>query len=281
MSKFAYTVVPGHFVQDGEPEDISKDVFTLPGLGLIEGSFGETNRGWAGFPDYLDQLNSESDQVRYKLVFATRHGEGYHNVKEAEVGTAAWESHWAKLEGDGKSVWADADLTPKGRGQAMAANAFWKDAAANLGLPLPRRHYCSPHSRCLDTCTLGFADIPGAPPFRPIVKEMIRERMGVHTCDRRRTRTWITENHPQFTIEEGFKEADELWKPDVRETLPEHAVRMKAFLDDLFTNDEEPIVSLTIHSGSIMALFSVIGHVLLHVAPGSIVPMLVRAEKIA
>lgn len=51
----------------------------------------ETNRNWSGFSDYLDQLNSESDQVRYKLIFATRHGEGYHNVKEAEVGTAAWE----------------------------------------------------------------------------------------------------------------------------------------------------------------------------------------------
>lgn len=52
---------------------------------------GETKPKWSGFSDYLDQLNSQSDQVRYKLVFATRHGEGYHNVKEAEVGTAAWE----------------------------------------------------------------------------------------------------------------------------------------------------------------------------------------------
>lgn len=191
------------------------------------------------------------------------------------------QSYWAKLEGDGKTVWADADLTPKGRDQALATNAFWKDAAANLGLPLARRYYCSPHSRCLDTCTLGFADIPDAPPFQPIVKEMIRERLGVHTCDRRRTRAWIAENHPQFAIEDGFKEADELWKPDVRETLPEHAVRMKAFLDDMFSHDDETIVSLTIHSGSIMALFSVIGHVGLHVAPGNIVPMLIKAERIA
>jgi len=88
---FAYTVVQGHFVQDTEPVDPSQDVFTLPGLGLIEGSFGQTNRDWTGFSDYLDELNRENDRVRYKLIFATRHGEGYHNVKEAEVGTAAWE----------------------------------------------------------------------------------------------------------------------------------------------------------------------------------------------
>lgn len=30
MSKFVYSVVPGHFVQDGEPEDISKDVVGCP-----------------------------------------------------------------------------------------------------------------------------------------------------------------------------------------------------------------------------------------------------------
>jgi hypothetical protein len=30
MSKFTYAVVPGHFVQDEEPEDISKDVVRCP-----------------------------------------------------------------------------------------------------------------------------------------------------------------------------------------------------------------------------------------------------------
>jgi hypothetical protein len=30
MSKFAYAVIPGHFVQDEEPEDISKDVVRCP-----------------------------------------------------------------------------------------------------------------------------------------------------------------------------------------------------------------------------------------------------------
>lgn len=28
---------------------------------------------------------------RYKLFFVVRHGEGYHNVKEAQVGRAEWE----------------------------------------------------------------------------------------------------------------------------------------------------------------------------------------------
>ncbi|KAK0705709.1 histidine phosphatase superfamily [Lasiosphaeris hirsuta] len=288
--QFTYTAVRGYFEQDeptANPDPV--DAVTLPGLGLIqrlyEGDDGSDRKegDWEAFARHLDHLNrTGGDKVRYKLIYATRHGEGYHNVKEAEVGKEAWESYWARLDGDGKTVWADADLTPKGRAQALAMNAFWQESAAKLKLPLPRRHYASPHSRCLDTCQLAFTGIAlpeGQPPaFQPIVKELIRERMGIHTCDRRRTRTWIAESHPGFVIEEGFAERDELWKPDIRETLPEHAVRVRAFLGELFANDSEAIVSLTIHSGTLIALFSVVGHPELNVAPGNVVPLLIKAQ---
>jgi broad specificity phosphatase PhoE len=163
---------------------------------------------------------------------------------------------------------------------------FWEDAAANTKLPLARRHYCSPHARCLETCELAFSTLalpPGAgavPPFKPLVKEHIRERMGVHTCDRRRTRSWIRESHPIFEVEEGLTEEDELWRPDVRETLGEHAVRIQAFLDGLFAGDDEPIVSVTCHSGSVVALYKVVGHPEVRVAPGAIIPVLIKADVV-
>lgn len=38
---------------------------------------------------FLDHLNKEADsQARYKLIFVIRHGEGFQNVKEAQVGRA-------------------------------------------------------------------------------------------------------------------------------------------------------------------------------------------------
>lgn len=163
---------------------------------------------------------------------------------------------------------------------------FWEDAAVSLKLPLARRHYATPLARCLETCEMAFSELalpPGkgeVPPFKPLIKELIRERLGVHTCDRRRTRTWIHENHPGFAIEEGFSELDQLWRPDVRETIEEHAARVEAFLDDLFASDDAPIISVTAHSGTILALYEVIGHPEVRVAPGAIVPILIRAEVV-
>ncbi len=73
---------------------------TLPGLGLIDRAY-ETDEafdprqekpGWERFAHHLNRLNEAGGgKTVYKLLFAARHGEGYHNVKEAEVGTAEWE----------------------------------------------------------------------------------------------------------------------------------------------------------------------------------------------
>ncbi|KAK3291873.1 histidine phosphatase superfamily [Chaetomium fimeti] len=302
--KLRYSAVTGYFKNDAQPTSSAGpglEAVTLPGLGLIDQVY-ETDEafdpqrekhGWERFAHYLGHLNKTGGgKTVYKLLYAARHGEGYHNVKEREVGTPAWESHWAKLEGDGHTTWADAHLTATGIAQARAMATFWADAAVTARLPLARSHYCSPHARCLETCELAFATLalpPGAgevpvPPFRPVVKEMIRERLGVHTCDRRRTRSWIRESHPLFVVEEGLTEEDELWRADVRETLEEHAVRMRAFLDELFAGagggDGEQIVSVTAHSGSIRALYEVLGHPGRKVAPGTIVPVLIKGEVV-
>ncbi|KAK4237156.1 histidine phosphatase superfamily [Achaetomium macrosporum] len=295
--KRRYTAVNGFFEQDYASKSLSSEegTTTLPGLGLIDRAYDtdeafdprREKHAWERFAHYLDHLNSTGDgKAMYKLIYAARHGEGYHNVKEREVGTLAWESYWAKLDGDEKTTWADAHLTQRGIGQAQAMKAFWETGASTLGLPLPRRHYASPLARCLETCELAFAGLtlPSSgheaeiPPFKPVVKELLRERLGVHTCDRRRTRTWIRENHPLFAIEDGFSEQDELWRPDVRETLLEHAARVEGFLDDLFVNDSETVISVTAHSGTILALYAATGHEEVKVAPGATVPVLIKAE---
>lgn len=161
---------------------------------------------------------------------------------------------------------------------------FWQDASSTLRLPLPGAHYSSPHARCLQTCELSFSGmaLPSGEiaPFKPVVRELIRERLGAHTCDRRGTRTWIRDNYPSFAVEDDFPEQDELWQPNVRETLAEHAVRVEAFLDDLFTNESATICSITAHSGTFLALYSAVGHKAVQVAPGNVVPVLIKAEVV-
>jgi broad specificity phosphatase PhoE len=153
-------------------------------------------------------------------------------------------------------------------------NNFWRSTSGII--PRAGLYHVSPMARCLETCRSAFTGLPG---FKPIIKEMVRERLGVHTCDRRHPRAWIAENFQEFAFEEGFVEGDELWRADVRETLEEHAVRVRKWLDDLFSGGEGEIVSLTAHSGTILALYEVIGHPAVRVAPGAVVPLLIRGEK--
>jgi hypothetical protein len=62
----------------------------------------------------------------------------------------------------------------------------------------------------------------------------VREWYGALTCDKRKTRAYIEEAFPQFDIESGLTDEDELWKMEARETR-EHAVtRAKTVLDRIF-----------------------------------------------
>lgn len=58
----------------------------------------------------------------------------------------------------------------------------------------------------------------------------------MHTCDKRATRTEIRTAFPDFSIEKGFTEEDELWMPDVRETDVERDLRIRMVLDRIFRN---------------------------------------------
>ena len=44
------------------------------------------------FEEQLGNLNAlDTPHVQYKILFLGRHGQGVHNVAEAEYGTSAWE----------------------------------------------------------------------------------------------------------------------------------------------------------------------------------------------
>jgi hypothetical protein len=132
--------------------------------------------------------------------------------------------------------------------------------------------------RCLRTTALAFAPSISNGTV-PVIKEKLRERLGVHTCDQRSSRSWITNTYPNFAIIDGFGEEDELWDPDRRETLEEHTERSISLLQDIFSNDESISVALTAHSGAIMALFAATGWKSIPVAAGAVYPLLVCATK--
>ncbi|KAL8695197.1 MAG: hypothetical protein Q9218_000235 [Villophora microphyllina] len=302
MKQFAYSTVTGYFLQD-EVATVAEDFdFTATNFGLLERDYKadvltphckEGTTQWERF-DREVRLNLSKDEfdgksTRYKVFFLGRHGQGVHNVAERRYGTAEWNRYWAAQDGDSTATWADAHLTGLGIQQAQAVNTFWRRQLADARTPAPGSYYTSPMRRCLATANLTFANLdlnracpnPDAPPktmYQPVVKELLREVNGVHTCDRRSSKSTLVTEFPNFTFEEGFSENDELWTPDHRETHEETDERMKRLLDDIFNNDYNSFISLTAHSGVICSLLRVLGHREFRLATGAVIPVLVEAK---
>lgn len=171
------------------------------------------------------------------------------------------QNHWSLLNGDDKTTWFDAFLTPAGENQADKLSTFWTTLLDKAGAPLPQSLYCSPLARCLQTSKHVFQPVMQAHglPYRPTVKEDLREHFTMHTCDMRRPRSWIAENWPEYAIEEGFTEEDVLGKLGRWETYAEHVARKTRALRDVFEGDESMVVCWTVHSMAIQAIFMALG----------------------
>jgi broad specificity phosphatase PhoE len=150
-------------------------------------------------------------------------------------------------------TWVDAHLTEAGIDQALKANAFWASQISIQRIPTPESYYSSPLTRCLDTANLTFSNLPlpDSQPFIPTIKELFREVIGVHTCDRRSSKSFIEERYPEWKLEEGFKEEDPLWSASERESDEAMDVRSKRVLDDVFESDGNTWISISSHSGEI------------------------------
>jgi hypothetical protein len=108
----------------------------------------------------------------------------------------------------------------------------------------------------------------------------MREALGLHTCDRRSSRSAIHARWPNFNFEQGFAEDDPLWTADLRESNSHLDARVKTLLDDIFTNDDHTFISFTSHSGALGGVLRVLGHITFSLQTGGVIPVLVKAEKI-
>ncbi|KAE8152047.1 histidine phosphatase superfamily [Aspergillus avenaceus] len=286
---FKFTTVPGYFLQD-EP-DTNPDTFDYTeNFGLIPRSYdsdGEfdphkSKTQWQRFKHHIDQLNGASGpETQFKLLFLGRHGEGIHNVAEARYGTKLWDCYWSLQDGDETGNWVDARLTELGRSQARTANEAWRKQMGNC-IPSPESYYVSPLNRCLETAAITFNEIglPGTEPFRPLIKELLRETLGLHTCDSRSSKSAIEKEYPLYRFEAGFAEEDPLYEAELRESDSARDARLKVFLGDVFASDVNTVVSMTAHSGAITSILQVVGHRRFALATGGVIPVLVRAERV-
>ncbi|KAJ3473178.1 hypothetical protein NLG97_g10470 [Lecanicillium saksenae] len=290
MSKWTFSVPEGYF-DDGVAlaaqlpggKLTTRPLFALTPRDYPSDADTTDKRPWARFTEHVKALNRESpENVSYKIMFFTRHGQGYHNLKNEQVGNEAWDSHFSYLDGDEETTWFDAFLTPLGVAQATALSEHWLASIAADGLPVPQALYTSPLARCLQTSLHFIKPVMDAHglPYRPTVKENLRERWTRHTCDKRRPRSWIAENWPACVIEDGFREDDLLCTLPDEETAAENEARNLAALADVFeARDGAEVVSWTFHSLAMQALLGCLGVPEFNVQPATTIALLVRGEK--
>ncbi|KAF8244468.1 phosphoglycerate mutase-like protein [Wilcoxina mikolae CBS 423.85] len=267
--------VPGFFAQDLNETDPASFDYITSNFGLLESS-------WGKFRSSIDALNCDAPEgTNYRVLYLARHGQGYHNVAEEYYGTPLWNEYWSKLDGNGTIVWADAKLTDVGIQEAKKANAAWK-TQIKAGIPLPNSYYSSPLSRSATTLQITWSDIvlDKKKPPKPLIKEKLRETLGVHTCDRRSSRSHIAETYPNFSIEDGFTEEDELWVPDIRESNEDRYIRLIESLHEIFRNDWSTYITISAHSGAISSILEVIGHRKFQLQTGGIIPVVVKVENV-
>lgn len=94
-------------------------------------------------------------------------------------------------------TWApDPNLTARGIEQAERAHQAWKRELAR-GAPLPQDWIASPFSRAASTLEITWKSINDR---RPVFREIWRETIGLHTCDKRRNRAYLAETYPQARL---------------------------------------------------------------------------------
>ncbi|KAF3007897.1 hypothetical protein E8E13_011022 [Curvularia kusanoi] len=285
---YKYTVQKGLFLQSEDSTDDTKFDFKKQNFGLIDRDYptdiGDTEEKlWSRFSRYIHSLASSTQPGEsYKVLFLGRHGQGVHNVAESKYGTPAWDCYYSYLDGYDGMVWADAHLTPLGEQQALDVHALWKTQLA-LSMPPPDRYIVSPLTRTIQTADLSFKDLslPQGKEYKPYIKELLREALGVHTCDRRSPASALRTTFPHLTFEPGFSDPDPLWQPDYREPRSARAYRLATLLDQVFTEEKEAVfLSFTSHSGAIASILEVLGHRRFALETGGVVPVVVRAERV-
>jgi broad specificity phosphatase PhoE len=289
-----YSTVPGYFLQDLNTTNSTTFDFVATNFGLInqtysniptKGQNGKPLSQWQQFSLELIRLNREAAKnVVYKLLFLGRHGEGYHNAAETFYTTPAWNCYWAELNGNSTNSWVDARITPNGIAQAQIVNKLWARLIQQQDIETPETYYTSPLTRCLQTANISFygLNLPKHKPFKPIVKEYLREGISIHTCDHRGNKSYIQSAYPGYVIEPNFAEYDYLWNGVTAETSAAQNLRSLAALDSIFSSPGHigRVLSITSHSGEISSLLTVLGHIAFPLNTGAVIPVLVKAETV-
>ena len=174
----------------------------------------------------------------HKVVHFVRHAQGTHNLAVLQLGgvDGGPEDEYKNWK------WYDARLTPLGEEQARALRPHMEQQRVEVVLT-------SPLSRTVQTALLA---VPPGPPF--VCEDDCRERIGVHPCDKRRSRTELAADFPSLDLSRLAAEEDDKWT-EVREPMEALHARAGRFLRVLRARPETFIAVVTHNDFLTMLLF--------------------------
>ena len=289
-----FEVVPGFFKQDDEETDDATFDF-------IDEHFGLKLESWKDVIEKVKELNANPKKnEEYKLIYFARHGQGFHNMGVELVGLKDWDNYWSKkcgmtLEDGTKFTWGpDPKLSPLGRKQVSAVHEA-VEAEIKRGMPLPTKFFSSPFTRSASTLVITWKDLLICKDgdkeaeskllgerMHPLVKEDLRETIGLHMCDKRAKKSDFLKVFKQwgFTVEDGFPEEDIYHKDEWREPLSEQSLRADNFLQFLYENyPNDSTVYTASHAGEIRAFITALGHRQFTIPTAGLIPIVVKGTR--
>ncbi|KAF1322219.1 Phosphomutase pmu1, partial [Globisporangium splendens] len=203
-------------------------------------------RDWADFEAKLAKtVNATTPPRDIKVVYFIRHGEGVHNEIEKAYGDEWWDTEESRSE-----KYLDTGLTEIGINDARSKGPAPLAAERANGMPTIERIIVSTLSRTIQTAQNFFEGYPVVSP-QFVSMELCRERLGMHTPNKRTTLTKLKTKFP--TVDFAFKgaeildEEDVLWDPNHMETDPEIQVRAVQFLEQFFDVIPDTHVAVVAH----------------------------------
>uniref|UniRef100_K3WUE1 Phosphoglycerate mutase n=1 Tax=Globisporangium ultimum (strain ATCC 200006 / CBS 805.95 / DAOM BR144) TaxID=431595 RepID=K3WUE1_GLOUD len=210
---------------------------------------------WADLEAKLAKTKNHMTPARdIKVVYLIRHAQGAHNVAEVEYGDAWWTAPIARSD-----VYLDTNLTELGINDARSKGPPGLAAECDKGMPRIERVIVSTLSRTIQTAHHFFEGYPMVSP-RFVSMELCREKLGIHTFNKRVSRTKLQEKFSKDKVDFSRirDEEDTLWSPTHMETESEIQERAQEFLRELFASfPEETHVAVVTHYKVIWAIFKV------------------------
>lgn len=210
------------------------------------------------FIQEFTQLPQSTAEQQFKTFYFVRHGQGIHNEAESSLGTVHWEAVEARSE-----QYFDAKLTEIGRNQAKSL----LDSLTKMQQSTPTFKFdlliVSPLSRAIETAQIAFQPLFDNPKFPIYSHEMIRETIGRHYCDKRRSITELKQLYPRINFSESDafnSDSDLLWNANERETQKQIHLRAIKFLNWCFDRfPDKKHILVTAHNGIIGTCARILG----------------------